>query len=70
MAAKTMKIKLLVSVAGEWGGSVGDIRERPEDEALRFIAAEFAVAVEKPKREKPKREKATRETRETATAEE
>jgi len=55
-----MKIKMLVSLAGEdFALRPGDIAERPDDEAIRLIQREYAVPfVEGP-------EKAVRKPRET-----
>lgn len=68
MADETKKVRLLVSFAGGWSGSVGDEVTRPADEADRLIAAGYATAVGATKR--TPRRTATKRTRETAVAEE
>jgi hypothetical protein len=43
-----VRIKLLVGLAGPTSLSEGDEIDRPEDEALRMIAARFAIPVPEP----------------------
>lgn len=46
-----MKIKMLVSFAGQWSCGVNEEIERPDAEARNLIKAGFAVAVKSSKKE-------------------
>ena len=40
-----MKIKMSVSISGEWTAIPGDVVDLPDDEAIRLIEAGFAEPV-------------------------